>query len=272
MKQGTPIVLTQKWGCQTWLPMWLSWLIVILAAVASHGVRNASALPQTNDSKPNSTDKLVYVRIKAGTFKMGCSQDDSQCDDAETPSHSVRISKDFWIGQTEVTQEAYQRVTGSSLPNHFKGDKLPVDSASWNDAQVYCEAIGMRLPTEAEYEFAARGGSNEARYGPLVKIAWYAGNSGQKTHEVQTQRANDYQLYDMLGNVWEWVADWYGPYRGDLKQDPKGPASGYFRVLRGGSVSQTSDLVRVSYRLGNEPGDRGGNNYLGFRCAGDNVP
>jgi sulfatase modifying factor 1 len=241
--------------------------LLFTAAIAWHMENSALAAPVT---KQNSKDNLVYVHVDPGTFRMGCSPNDVQCSDAEKPPHSVTISKAFWIGQTEVTQEAYKKVIGSNVPNHFRGEKLPVDSASWNDAQVYCEAVGMRLPTEAEYEFAARGGKTELRYGPLVKIAWYDGNSGQKTHEVQKLDSNGYQLYDMLGNVWEWVGDWYGPYHNDDKrpeQDPKGPANGYYRVLRGGSANRTSDVVRVSNRIGNEPGDHGGTDYVGFRCA-----
>jgi len=266
MKPESATVSSRKGVCQTWVLFSLFFVTAILWHIGG----SASAAPQLSKTKQNSRDDLIYVRVEPGTFKMGCSQNDIQCIDAEKPSHSVTISKAFWIGQTEVTQEAYKKVIGSSLPNHFRGDKLPVDSASWNDAQVYCEAVGMRIPTEAEYEFAARGGTAEARYGPLVKIAWYDGDSGRKTHEVQKQNPNGYQLYDMLGNVWEWVADWYGPYQRDGKhpeQDPKGPHDGYNRVLRGGSANQGSDVVRVSYRVGNEPGDHGGTNYVGFRCA-----
>jgi formylglycine-generating enzyme required for sulfatase activity len=245
----------------------------IVATIFGHFVEAVSATPKGKiETKTNPKDALNYVLIEPGRFRMGCSPEDGQCDDVERPSHSVRISRAFWIGQTEVTQAAYKKVVGSNLENHFQGDQLPVDSASWDDAQVYCEAIGMRLPTEAEYEYAARGDENkyEARYGPLVEIAWYDGNSSHKTHEVGKQKPNDYGLYDMMGNVWEWVADWYGSYTSGEKypeQDPRGPANAYYRVLRGGAANSPSRSVRVSYRIGDEPSDHGGGNYLGFRCA-----
>ena len=110
------------------------------------------------------------------------------------------------MGQTPVTQEAYQRVIGSN-PGNFTGARLPVGQVTWDQSKSYCEAVGMRLPTEAEWEYAARAGSPAARYGNLDEIAWYTGNSGSKTHEVGQKKPNDFGLYDMLGNVWQWTAD-----------------------------------------------------------------
>jgi formylglycine-generating enzyme required for sulfatase activity len=183
---------------------------------------------------------------------MGCSKGDSQCLGDENPAHQVTLTKGFWIGQTEVTQEAYQRVTGKN-PSEFKGARLPVEDVSWNEAQAYCRAVGMRLPTEAEWEYAARGGDTSARYGTLDAVAWYDGNSGKTTHEVGQKRANMYGLYDMLGNVWEWVADWYDAYDEkyygqSLAVDPAGPGSGTVRVVRGDSWYDTPRNARVSIR------------------------
>ena len=183
---------------------------------------------------------------------MGCSPGDSECLDDEKPAHEAAIPSGFWLGQTPVTQQAYQRVTGQN-PSDFKGANLPVETVSWDEAQSYCQAIGGRLPTEAEWEYAARAGSTGARYGDLDQIAWYSGNSGGKTHEVGQKQANAWGLFDMLGNVWQWTADWY--------------AQGQSRALRGGAWNVSPRFVRVSLRVGSGPGDRF--DSFGFRCVGE---
>jgi formylglycine-generating enzyme required for sulfatase activity len=210
---------------------------------------------------------LTYVQIPAGKFTMGCSPDDKECDPNEKPAHEVTISKNLWIGQTPVTQEAYRRVTRTNYSNRFKGPRLPVDSVSWVEAVAYCTAVGMRLPTEAQWEYAACAGSTAARYGDLDNIAWYSRNSGGKTHEVGQKQANGFGLFDMLGNVWEWVADWYdGNYYGQSPAvDPSGPASDQFPVLRGGLWNDGPKGVRASARVSSEQTLR----IAGFRCAGE---
>jgi formylglycine-generating enzyme required for sulfatase activity len=197
---------------------------------------------------------------------MGCSPGDGGCNSSEKPAHEVTLTKGFWIGQTEVTQAAYQRLMGGN-PSHFKGVSLPVEQIRWKDAQSYCQAAGMRLPTEAEWEYAARGGNASARYGAANAVAWYEANSEDSTHEVGQKQANGYGLYDTLGNVWEWVADWYGEYSRGSQQDPHGPPSGRLPTRRGGSSGLLSWNVRVSYRSGSVPEDRDGS--FGVRCAGD---
>jgi formylglycine-generating enzyme required for sulfatase activity len=199
--------------------------------------------------KVNPHDGLTYVWIAPGTFTMGCSPNDTQCAANEQP-RSATVAKGFWIGQTEVTQEAYQRVMGSN-PSHFQGPRLPVEQVTWNDARNYCRAVGMRLPVEAEWEYAARAGDATARYGALDSIAWYNANSDKETHEVAQKLANAFGLYDMLGNVREWV---------DAGTDPH-------RILRGGSWFSIPANVRASNRDAVNPAFRF--DFAGFRCAGD---
>jgi sulfatase modifying factor 1 len=223
----------------------------------------------------NPRDGLKYVRIPPGTFQMGCSPGDKGCENNEKPSHQVSITKAFWIGQTEVTVGAYKRfeeATGRQMPrapdfnNAWTNDNLPIVNVTWDEASAYCIWAGGRLPTEAEWEYAARGGSTDARYGNLEGIAWYDGNSGQRRHEVARKRANGFGVYDLLGNVWEWVNDWYDEqyYHHGPSQDPSGPSSGRDRVLRGGSWVSNPRNVRVSVRGWSDPAGR---NNAGFRCV-----
>jgi formylglycine-generating enzyme required for sulfatase activity len=216
--------------------------------------------------KVNPKDGLTYVWVPPGKFQMGCSPGDAECGDDEKPAHEVTIAKGLWLGQTSVTQQAYERVIGKNPSNH-KGAHLPVEEVDWDEAKAYCTAIGGRLPTEAEFEYAARAGSTGARYGKLDEIAWYDGNSGGASHEVGQKPANAFGLYDMLGNTWQWVADWYGKYTPGAQTDPSGPASGELKEPRGGSWGTTPRLVRASYRGTVEPGHRG--NKLGIRCVGE---
>jgi formylglycine-generating enzyme required for sulfatase activity len=156
---------------------------------------------------------------------MGCSPGDGEGDDDEKPAHLVTISRGFWMGQTPVTQEAFQLLMGAN-PSYFEGAKLPVHSTTWDDALSYCQTVGMRLPTEAEWEYAARAGTTTPRYGELKDIAWYCENSGQQVHPVGEKIPNAWGFYDMLGNVAEWVADWYADrYPRGSVIDPQGPPS-----------------------------------------------
>jgi formylglycine-generating enzyme required for sulfatase activity len=214
--------------------------------------------------KVNAKDGMTYVWIPPGKFMMGCSPGDAECGEDEKPVHQVTLTKGFWLGQTAVTQQAYEKVTGKNPANH-KGADLPVEEVDWNEAQAYCVAIGGRLPTEAEYEYATRAGSTAARYGNLDDIAWYNTNSGGASHEVATKPPNAFGLYDMMGNTWQWVADWYGKYTADPQVDPTGPATGELKEPKGGSWGTQAKSLRASHRDTVEPGHRG--NKLGMRCV-----
>ncbi len=218
-----------------------------------------------------STEGMIFV--KGGSFQMG--SNDSNSD--EKPIHSVTVS-DFYIGKYEVTQKEWKAVMGSN-PSNWKGDNLPVERVSWYDAVEFCnkksemEGLqkcysgsgknitcdftknGYRLPTEAEWEYAARGGNKSKGYkysgsNNIGDVAWYTSNSGSKTHPVGTKRSNELGIYDMSGNVWEWCWDWYDEnyYSISPGSNPRGPNSGKFAVLRGGSWCFYAYYCRVAVR------------------------
>jgi formylglycine-generating enzyme required for sulfatase activity len=176
---------------------------------------------------------IEFVKITPGTFVMGCSEGDTACNDDEKPSHKVTITKAFEMGKYELTQAQYQAVMGTN-PSTIKGESRPVETVSRVDAQEFLDKLNARddgyryrLPTEAEWEYAARAGSTGPYAGKLSDIAWYAGNSGDETHPVGQKKPNKWGLYDMEGNVREWVSDWYSRtyYTSSPAADPTGPAT-----------------------------------------------
>jgi formylglycine-generating enzyme required for sulfatase activity len=222
------------------------WLAVLALAVAVVAVISIKARKKTNP-----LDGLIDVWIKPGSFFTGCGPKDTECIGWERPRSKIIVDKGFWMGKTEVTQAAFQRVMGQN-PSHYRGANLPVDSVDWKSAESYCKAVGMRLPTETEWEFAATGGIDAPRYGPLDSIAWYDGNSGDTTHPVGTKKPNNYGLYDMLGNVWEYVED-------RSNADPKR------RVMKGGSFYNISRDLRVPNR--ENPVEDLHHRNIGLRCV-----
>ena len=217
---------------------------------------------------------FTMIVVKGGTFQMGATS--SHADNDEKPVHNVTLS-DYYIGETEVTQELWQAVMGKN-PSYSKGNKKPVEQVSWNDCQEFIKKLNQltgknfRLPTEAEWEYAARGGNKSLDYkysgsGIVGSIAWCDGNSGSKTHDVKTKQANELGIYDMSGNVWEWCQDWYdsGYYSSSPVNNPTGPTSGSRRVSRGGSWNYGAECCRVSYRDNCDP-DRN-YDYLGLRLS-----
>jgi formylglycine-generating enzyme required for sulfatase activity len=233
---------------------------ILLAGQTVQPVRRAGA------TKVNPKDGLTYVWIPPGAFQMGCSPGSVECWDMEKPVHQVTISRGFWMGQTEVTQEAYKWVTGNN-PSHFIEPKRPVENISWFDAKSYCQTAGMRLPTDAEWEYAARAGSTGSLYADLDAIAWYSSNSGGTTHPVGGKEANPWGLSDMFGNLAEWVTDWSAFYTPGNATDPQGPANGRERVIRGGNWEVPRNSMRASLRDYWEPAKS--DSKTGVRCAGN---
>ena len=218
--------------------------------------------------------------IPGGTFTMGCSESNSYgCYSEESPNHQVTLSKAFYLGKTEVTQAQWQAIMGSN-PSYSKSysdsPSRPVEQVSWNDIAGFNTATGLRLPSEAEWEYACRGNTTTAFHSMpgypngtnddnlLENIAWVYPASGS-TRAVAGKAANAFGMYDMSGNVNEWCNDWYGSYAAGNATDPAGPSSGSYRVLRGGFWDNNSGYCRSSSRGYFGPIDR--NDKLGFRVA-----
>lgn len=225
---------------------------------------------QAKEEAAHSNDKTFtingvsfeMVAVKGGTFTMGASSSDSYADNDEKPTHSVTLS-DYYIGKFEVTQELWEAVMGTN-PSSFKGGNLPVERTSWGDCQEFMGKLNrlcashldgkmFRLPTEAEWEYASRGGMKSRGYkysgsDNISDVAWYRENSGSKTHPVGTKSPNELGIYDMSGNVHEWCYDWYGSYGSGSQTNPTGPSSGSRRVLRGGGWDNYAKDCRVSSR------------------------
>jgi len=214
-----------------------------------------------------------YVTIQPGTFKMGCSEEDKLCDPDENPQHTVKITKPFQLAKLEVTQAQWQVVMGNN-PSRFKGETLPVEQVSYEQVQEFLKRMNARndgfkyrLPTEAEWEYAARAGTTGPNSGALDDIAWHKGNSAGKSHPVGQKKPNAWGLFDMEGNVYEWTADWFFDYEEDPQTDPKGPETGFEKIPRGGSWDSTPKGVRTSNRNMLEPEE--GNFNIGFRLVRD---
>ncbi|NCD35173.1 MAG: formylglycine-generating enzyme family protein [Spartobacteria bacterium] len=242
------------------------------AAGASEGTHKNGDI-ETFDLGRGVTLEMVY--IEPGTFMMGSPRSEAGRSEDEA-QHRVTLTKGYWIGKYEVTQAQWETIMGTN-PSKFKGAMNPVETVSWDDCQVFIEKLNVRnsgdtfrLPTEAEWEFAARGG-NKSRGtvysggNELNAVGWYEGNSGKQAHEVGTKEPNELGLYDMSGNVWEWCSDWYGDYSVLAQVDPQGVNSGSYRVVRGGGWGSGADYCRVAGRSYGSPCYS--DDYYGFRLA-----
>ena len=206
---------------------------------------------------------IDMVRVEAGTFTMGATPEMENPLDDEKPAHQVTLTNDYYIGKYEVTQALWQAVMGNN-PSNFKGDNLPVEQVSWDDCQEFISKLNsitdktFRLPTEAEWEFAARGGNKGRGYqfsgnNKLSKVAWYKDNSRAQTHSVGSKQANELGIYDMSGNVWEWCQDRYGKYSSSSQTNPTCDTSGSLRVFRGGCCYDNARDCRSSNRDDSTP-------------------
>ena len=301
---SSPAPVTQSFrkGLSAFMRLWK--LVAVVAALAlstlvvwnmwrgcSHEPNKPVETPsgEKADSWPLSSESDVIIpitvegvtfkmiKVQGGTFTMGATPEQGgDADDDEKPAHEVTLSS-YYIGQTEVTQELWTAVMGSN-PSWFKGEgaNLPVEQVSWNDCQAFIGKLNaitgrrFRLPTEAEWEYAARGGNRSRGYkysggDDIGSVAWYGGNSGGKTHAVATKSANELGIYDMSGNVCEWCHDWYGDYSSSAQTNPTGATSGSNRVLRGSSWGFNAEYCRSSCR--NSCGASYSHNDRGLRLA-----
>ena len=216
---------------------------------------------------------IEMVKVEPGTFMMGEADENKR--GYEHPVHQVILTDNYYIGQYEVTQVLWQAVMGSN-PSTFKGDNLPVEKVSWNDCQDFISKLNamtgkrFRLPSEAEWEYAARGGNKSRGYrysgsNTIDDVAWYENDALSQTHPVGTKQPNELEIYDMTGNVMEWCQDWYGSYSSSPQVNPTGAASGSYRVVRGGGWSDSARDCRTSDRDFISPGGRSSD--LGLRLV-----
>jgi formylglycine-generating enzyme len=245
-------------------------LATVVAERPSEAGAPDSAPPSSIGPGPAAVE---FVRIPAGRFKRGSALSDPERDEDEGPQHEVAISE-FELAKYEVSNAQYAafleanpsieapRGWEAGLPLDF-----PASGMSWHEAQLFARWAGGRLPTEAEWEYAARAGTSDSRYGPLDQIAWHYVKASGTKHPTGRMQSNAWGLYDMLGNVEEWCADWYGPYASDQRSDPSGPQDGTMRVLRGGAFRYDGRSARAPNRSCVEPSSR--YSAVGFRIARD---
>jgi formylglycine-generating enzyme required for sulfatase activity len=256
--------------------------IAVFAAVlgAAQAAPPPDGAPVAGKNYTLADPKLDLLWVGAGTFLMGSPPDEPGRDRAEGPQTRVTLSRGFWLGRTEVTQAQYLALAGVN-PSRFTtaGPDAPVEHVSWITAMEFCARLTAReraagrlpegyaytLPTEAQWEYAYRAGTTASTPGVLAPMSWYDENSSETTHPVAQRAPNIWGFFDMSGNVLEWCYDWYGSYPGGSVTDPTGPASGYFRMARGGSWRTGLELGRSAARAG---GSEAREDYtLGFRLA-----
>ncbi len=229
-----------------------------------------ASTPAPPSDRRTAGSSFSWVRVPAGEFEMGCSNGDTECTPVESPRRRVSVPAAFEIMDRLVTVAQFRdwaSSTSRNLPKqrNWAADDVPVVNVTWDEAAAFCSAAEGRLPTEIEWEYAARAGSQAARYGEIDEIAWYARNSEKRAHPVGMKKPNAFGLFDMLGNVWEWNADAFHATPGVSEDEGAGEGSDGKRVLRGGSWKNQPRQIRVSNRGRLPPDDREDDD--GFRCA-----
>jgi len=282
-------VLLVKWGPCVTTPAWATLIEAFPdpAVVTDPALRAAITATGLAWRVKDTATQIEFVLIPPGSFQMGCSASQQWgCWSNESPVHTVTLTNAFYMGRYEVTQAQWQARMGSN-PSYFQSASAevppaqvpnrPVETVSWNTIQGFLTQTGMRLPTEAEWEYAYRAGTTTAFHGftgylsgtnddsLLGNIAWFSSNSNSQTRPVGGKLGNGFGLHDMAGNVWEWVNDWYGSYSSGAQTNPSGPSTGSSRVFRGGGWYYPSANCRASVRSGTGPD--GSYEYFGFRAA-----
>ena len=262
-------------------------LFICGCAVVQRSNPNTAQVESETMPIKTETMQIEMIFVEGGTFTIGCTSEQSDiCSDREKPAHQVTLSN-FYIGKYPVTQAQWREIMGKDIRRQRdmvsedlmifdEGDNYPMFYVSWNEAQEFIKILNektdksYRLPTEAEWEYAARGGNQSKGYkysgsNIIDEVAWYLYNSDDMTHPVGTKNSNELGIYDMSGNISEWVSDWYENYSSNDQTDPKGPATGSFRVLRSGGWTDDGRRARVSHRFSSSPDGRDFD--LGFRIA-----
>ena len=240
-------------------------LNILIAGLALFAAATISSCSSISDQEFEINGvKFKMIAVEGGSFMMGATPgQEKNVRDNEKPAHKVTVDN-FLIGETEVTQDLWFAVMGNN-PSHFKNDQgnFPVENVSWNDVQTFIKKLNVitgqrfRLPFEAEWEYAARGGkkSTDKKYAGsdnVDEVAWYSNNSASKTHEVATKKANELGIYDMMGNVWEWCEDWFGPYSEEEQVNPQGYINGDKFVERGSGWANDISTRSISFRDGDK--------------------
>lgn len=261
---------------------------ILMTSQTLSKVDNGDMTILKSDYERNKEDVIAFfvngvsfnmVKVETGSFMMDTLEDFGKpvvCTGQFKLPHKVTISNAYYIGETVVTQELWIAIMGNN-PSYFRNDKKPVECVSWNDCQIFISKLNevtgnkFRLPTEAEWEFAAHGGNDSHNYNysgsnNLSNVAWFDDNSGEETHEVATKKSNELGIYDMSGNVWEWCSDWFGDYRSSDQLNPQGPMYGKRKVVRGGDYGSYSTLCKVRLRFASQLPDKRGKN-IGLRLV-----
>lgn len=257
-------------------------ILMIVTAALVAGLASFTMRGEQDDTLtvtlPGTDFSINLVLVRAGSFTMGATPEQGDKTNYARPVHQVTLTQDYYMATTEVTQGLYRAVMGDNPSRHALGDDYPVDGVTYLDALRFCEKLGeitgrrFSLPTEAQWEYAARGGHKAPKQQtPYVgsanigSVGWYDHNSARTPHPVAQKQPNALGLYDMSGNVWEWCLDWYDDYTSAPQTDPAGAASGAMRVSRGGSWCNGSRFARLSNRDSSFP--TSGNDCLGFRVV-----